>query len=371
MKLAEFDLIHVRPRYLLLKIVTDQGLVGWGEPTLEGRARTVATAVAELLELIRGEDLRRIEHLVQRMHRSGFYRGGPVLCSAISGIEQALWDVLGKSLGVPVWQLLGGPVRDRIHVYRQVRGKTIDESVASAQSWVEAGYDTLKMSIFEAVQPVDSPRVIEEGVAWVAAVREAVGADVALAVDAHGRLSPAMAIRAAEAMERYEILFLEEPCLPENVEALAHVASSTSIPVATGERLYTRFGFRPVLEQQAAALVQPDLSHCGGIFEGRKIAAMAEAYYVGMAPHCPLSVVSLAACLQLAACTPNFVIQECLTLGQELLVEPLAVVDSHIAVPSGPGLGIAVDEQKVAALRYAGDWQTPEFRHSDGSVADW
>ncbi len=371
MRIARHQLYHIRPRYLLLTLETDTGLIGWGEPTLEGQTQAVAAAVESLLRLIADEDPRRIEHLWQRMYRGGFYRGGPVLCSAISGIEQALWDILGKSLNVPVYQLLGGAVRDRIRIYGQIGSATPEAALEHYRKRRAEGLTAFKFGPWQAIKPVDSPAVVEQAVAVVEALRNEAGSSIDLALDAHGRLSPAMAIRFARALEPYHPLFLEEPCLPENIDTMVTVARSTSIPIATGERLFTKWGYRQVLEKQAAAILQPDLSHMGGIFEARKVAAMAEVYYASVAPHCPLSAVSLAACLQLDACTPNFLMQEHISLGEDLLVEPFVIRDGYVDLPTGPGLGIDVDEGKLAALIYDGAWQTPELRHEDGSVADW
>lgn len=371
MKIHRITTYPVKPRYLLVKLETDSGLAGWGEATLEGRSRTVAAAVGELSERIGGEDPRRIEHLWQRMYRAGFYRGGPVFCSAISGIEQALWDILGKSLGVPVYQLLGGAARDRIRLYCQIPCETVEQALDAMRQRRAEGFTAFKLSPWRAINIVDHPAKIDRAVATVAALREAGGAEIEIALDAHGRMSPAMAIQFARALEPYRPMFLEEPCLPENVDTMVRVARSTSIPIATGERLFTKWGYREVLEKQAAAILQPDPSHCGGIFEARKIAAMAEVYYAAVAPHCPLSAVALAACVQLAACTPNFLIQEHVTLGEDLLVRPFAPKGGYVDLPTAPGLGIEVDERKLAALAYDGAWQTPELRQDDGGVADW
>lgn len=377
MKIKAYELYHVKPRYLLLRIETDNGLVGWGEPTLEGHNRVVEAAVRQLLDLIRREDVRRIEHLWQRMYRSGFYRGGPVLCSAISGIEQALWDIKGKWLNVPVYELLGGRVRDRIRIYAQIgsrRPRTLLERYRRKRA---LGFNTFKFSPWKLVQPVDSQAVIDHALEMVRTFCEQAAEDsthdekIQFCLDAHGRFSPPMAIRFARALEPYAPIFLEEACLPENVDAMVRVARSTTIPLATGERLYTKWGFREVLEKQAVSILQPDLSHMGGIFEARKVAAMAEAHYVSVAPHCPLSAVSLAACLQLDACTPNFLMQEQVSLGDDLLVEPFTVTDGYVKVTDKPGLGIEVDMDKLKALIYPGDWKTPELAFRDGSVADW
>jgi len=371
MKIETHQLYHVRPRFLLVRITTDTGLTGWGEATLEGNSPAVAAAVDQLMEMIRGEDPRRIEHLWQRMYRANFYRGGPVLCSAISGIEQALWDILGKSLNVPVHVLLGGAVRSRIRVYGQIHGGTPEEVIAQFDRQRAEGLTAFKLPLAGPVGVLDSPEIIERTVGIVGALRAHAGPAVDLALDAHGRLSPAMSIQLAAAVAGYRPMFLEEPCLPENVDAMVTIARSTPIPIATGERLMTRWGFREVIEKQAAAVLQPDPSHTGGILETRRIAAMGEIYYMGVGPHCPLSAVALAACLQVDACLPNFLIQEFVTLGDDLLVEPFVVRSGCVEIPEGPGLGIEIDEAKLAALTCDGRWRTPEYRHDDGSVADW
>ena len=371
MKITGIELIHVRPRWLFLKLKTDEGIIGYGEPILEGKARTVEMAVREFFEYLKGKDPRRIEHHWQAMYRWSFYRGGPIIMSAISGIEQALWDILGKYLGQPIYQLLGGAVRDKIKLYAGVGGETPEECVENAEKRIREGFKAIKMAPFDATRIIDTPRKIKDAVEKVAAVRDAVGDDIDIGIDCHGRLSPSMAILAAKALEPYHPMFLEEPCLPENVDAMVRVARSTSIPIATGERLFTRWGFREVLEKQAASILQPDLCHAGGIFECRKIAAMAEIYYAAIAPHNPLGPIALAACLQLDACTPNFLIQEHATLGEGYLKRPFKIEDGYVRVPSEPGLGIELDEDAVMEKRYKGDWKNPQLLHEDGSVADW
>ncbi|HEU4754235.1 MAG TPA: galactonate dehydratase, partial [Armatimonadota bacterium] len=288
-----------------------------------------------------------------------------------SGIEQAMWDLLGKSLGVPVYQLLGGACRDRIRMYAHCGGATPEEAAAAARQRVAEGYTALKTGIgrFPA-RILETPAFVEECAARFAAMREAVGPGIDLAIDFHGQVSPALAIRLAQALEPYHPMFIEEPCLPENVDTLVTVARSTSIPIATGERLFTKWAFREVLEKQAAAVVQPDLCHAGGILEGKKIAAMAECYYAAVAPHNPLGPISLAACLQLDACIPNFLVQEQVSLGEGYLREAFRVVDGYIPLPTGPGLGIELDDEAVAALE-GHDWKSPRVYHEDGSVGDW
>ncbi len=371
MRITRLETLFVKPRWLFLKVHTDEGIVGLGEPIVEGRAQTVAAAVHEIGRYLIGEDPRRIEHHWQAIYRGAFYRGGPVLCSALSGVEQALWDITGKWLGQPVYQLLGGATRNKIRLYGHIGGDTFGEYIASAQVSVQAGFTALKTGLFGAVQIVDTPALVEDAVARFAAIREAVGPGVDVGIDFHGRCSPAMSIRLARALEPYHPMFIEEPVLPENVDALATVARSTSIPIATGERLFTKWGFREVLEKQAAVILQPDVSHAGGILECKKIAAMAECYYAAIAPHCPLGPIALAACLQLDACIPNFLVQEHVTLGEGYLKEPFVVENGAIPLPTRPGLGIELDDDAVAAKLYDGSWETPRLWHADGSVADW
>jgi len=371
MRISQLETMFVKPRWVFLKMHTDEGIVGWGEPIVEGWSRTTAMAVEEMGRYLVGKDPRRIEHHWQALYRGAFYRGGPVLCSALSGIEQAMWDITGKALGVPVHQLLGGAVRDRIKVYAHVGGQDVAACAASGAKRLEEGFTAIKTAPFAAVRFVETPAFIEQVVARIAALREAGGDEVDIGIDFHGRVSPPMAVQLAKALEPFRPMFIEEPCLPENVDAMATITRATSIPVATGERLFTKWGFREVLEKQAAAILQPDVSHAGGILETRHIAAMAEAYYVAIAPHCPLGPIALAACLQVDACTPNFLCQEQVSLGEGYLVTPFEVVEGHIAVPGGSGLGIEVDEQAVADRLYDGGWETPRLWHDDGSLADW
>jgi galactonate dehydratase len=371
MKITRLETLFIKPRWMILKIHTDEGIVGLGEPTLEGREQTVAAAIQEIGRFLIGQDPRRIEHIWQAVYRGQFYRGGPILCSALSGIEQALWDITGKWLGQPVYQLLGGATRDFIRVYGWLIGDTPEALAASASEQVRQGFTMLKMGVTAPINYIDTPALVEENVNRVAAVREAVGSSVQFGVDFHGRLTPAMSIRLARALEPYEPMFIEEPVLPENVDALVTVARSTSIPIATGERLFTKWGFREVLEKQAAAIIQPDLSHAGGILEVKKIAAMAECYYAAVAPHCPLGPVALAACLQLDACIPNFLAQEHVTLGEGYLKNPFRLVDGTLPLPQGPGLGIELDEEAMKDKYDDGSWDTPRLWYPDGSVANW
>ena len=371
MKITKLELIHVKPRWLFLKMHTDEGIVGWGEPVVEGRARTVATAVDELGTYLIGKDPRQIEHHFQAMYRHQFYRGGPVLCSAISGVEHAMWDIYGKSLGLPIYRLLGGPTRQKIRVYAHSGGPTPTEAAAAAKARVAEGFTALKTGFPGSVRLIDTPAYVARCAEQLAAMREAVGDQIDIAVDLHGKFSPATAIRVIKELEPYHPMFVEEPCLNENVDTLVTIARSTTIPIATGERLFTRWGFREAIEKQAAAIFQPDLSHAGGIFEVRKIAALAETYYAGVAPHCPLGPISLAAGIQLDASIPNFVCQEHVSLGAGYLKEPFVVKDGYIDLPTGPGLGIEVDEEALKDKIFDGSWLNPQTYHDDGSVADW
>jgi galactonate dehydratase len=326
-------------------------------------------AVAELSRVLVGEDPRRIEYLWQTMYRCGFYRGGPVLMSALSGVDMALWDIFGKSVGVPVHQLLGGACRDRVRVYGGCGGTKPRAIRDSARACVEHGFSAMKFCPVDATEIVDGLDVLKTVEARVTAAREGAG-DADVALDFHGRIAPPMAIALADVLTPLRPFFIEEPVQCENVDALLNVKRSTSIPIATGERLYGRHGFREVIEKEAAAILQPDLAHAGGITETRKIAAMAETHYMAIAPHCPLGPVALAACIQFALCTPNFLIQEHGHLGEGYLREPIIVQGGYLFAPDGPGLGIEVDEAAVRAMDWA-DWDTPRLWHKDGSVADW
>ena len=372
MKITRLELMHVRPRWVFLKVHTDRDIVGLGEPSLEGRAQTVAQAVRELEPMLIGEDPRRIEHLWQRMYRQTFYRGGPVLSSAISGVDQALWDILGKSLGVPVHQLLGGRVRDRIRMYGWIKGGATGDYIDNFIHHVEQKrFTAYKFSPIEACRMLETPAEMERAVEMVARVRETAGPEIDIAIDMHGRTTPALSRRLAKKLEPYDPLFMEEPVLPGDTDALVALSRATSIPLATGERLYSRWDFQDVIQRQAVAVVQPDLSHACGVSEVRRIAAMAESRNIAMAPHCPLGPIALAACLQVDAATPNFLCQEHVTLGEGYLREPFVVNDGYIEVPTGPGLGIALDEKAMCDKLFAGDWQTPTFELPDGSITEW
>ena len=381
MRITELETFLVAPRWLFLRVGTDEGVTGWGEPVVEGRAGTVAAAVEELAELVVGTDPLRIEDSWQVLRRGGFYRGGPVLSSALAGIDQALWDIPGKVRGAPVHELLGGPVRERVRVYSWVGGDRPDDVAEQATERIEAGFSAVKMNGSGVLAPIATAAATDEVVARAAAVREAIGPTNDFSVDLHGRASTAMARRLLPLLEPYRPLFVEEPILPELGANLAAIVACSPVPIATGERLFSRWDFRSAFEA-GIAVAQPDLSHAGGISECRRIAAMAETYDVTMAYHCPLGPIALAASLQVAFATPNFLIQE-QSLGihynegsdlLDYLVDPavFGYVDGHVARPSGPGLGIEVDEAAVRRAAEVGHaWRSPVWRHGDGAFAEW
>ncbi|RUU13971.1 galactonate dehydratase [Mesorhizobium sp. M7A.T.Ca.TU.009.01.3.2] len=382
MKIISLTTYIVPPRWLFLKIETDAGVTGWGEPVVEGRALTVEAAVKELGDYLIGKDPRLIEDHWTVMHRGGFYRGGPILMSAIAGIDQALWDIKGKALGVPVHELLGGKLRDTIKVYSWIGGDRPAEVAAGAKEMVARGFLALKMNGTEELQIVDSHDKIDAAVERVAMVREAVGPNIGIAVDFHGRVHRPMARALVKELEPYRLMFIEEPVLSENREALKEIAALGSTPIALGERLYSRWDFKSVFEEGVVDIIQPDLSHAGGITECRKIAAMAEAYDVAVAPHCPLGPIALAACLQLDAVSYNCFIQE-QSLGihynaaNDLLdyaanKDVFRYEDGYVAIPDGPGLGVEIDEDYVKERAREGHrWRNPIWRHKDGSFAEW
>lgn len=382
MRITSLELFRVPPRWLFLKVSTDEGVTGWGEPIVEGRAATVEAAVRELSDYLIGADPMRIEDHFQVLYRGGFYRGGPVLTSALSGIEQALWDIKGKYLGVPVYELLGGAARDSIRVYNWIGGDRPADVANAVRQQIDAGFTAVKMNATEELHYVDSHGKVDEAVERIAAVRQIAGPDFGIAVDFHGRVHKSMAKLLVKELEPYRPLFIEEPVLPENNEALRVISSLTTTPIATGERMYTRWDFKDVLTNGWVDVVQPDVSHCGGILELRKIASMAEAFDVAVAPHCPLGPISLAASMQVNACTPNAIIQE-QSLGihynegndlLDYLVDKSVFnpVDGHVPNLSGPGLGIEVDEEFVVERAKVGhDWKNPVWRNTDGTVAEW
>lgn len=381
MIITRVETFAIPPRWLLCRVETDEGIVGWGEPVVEGRAATVRTAVHELSELLIGKEALRIEDHWQIMTKGSFYRGGPVLSSAVAGLDQALWDIAGKALGVPVHVLLGGPVRDRVRAYSWVGGDEPDRLGEAVAAQVEAGFTAVKMNASGRMTQLATVRDIDAVVGRAAAAREALGPDRDFAVDFHGRFTAANARKVLPHLAPFNPLFAEEPVLPEYTHLLGDLVACSPVPIATGERLYSRTDVLPAL-RAGVAVLQPDLSHAGGISEVRRIASLAETFDTPIAPHCPLGPVSLAAGLQIAFATPNFLIQEQsigihYNDGAELLDyvvdrEVFRFHDGHLARPTAPGLGIEVDERAVrAADGRAPDWRGPIWRHPDGSFAEW
>ena len=382
MKIIKLTTYRVPPRWMLLKIETDEGVFGWGEPVIEGKARTVEAAVHELSAYLIGQDPSRINDLWQTMYRAGFYRGGAILMSAIAGIDQALWDIKGKVMGQPVHELLGGLVRDRMKMYSWVGGDRPSDIIADIRRLREGGFDTFKMNGTEELGIIDSAKTVDAAVARVAEIREAFGNDIEFGLDFHGRVAAPMAKVLLRALEPYRPLFVEEPVLAEQAEYYPRLAEMTSIPLAAGERMYSRFEFKRVLQDGGIAILQPDLSHAGGITECVKIAAMAEAYDVAFAPHCPLGPVALAACLQVDFVSHNAVLQEQsmgihYNKGGELLdyvvnKDDFKIENGYCKPLLKPGLGVIVDEERVIeASKNAPDWRNPVWRHADGSIAEW
>ncbi|MEZ6060167.1 MAG: galactonate dehydratase [Planctomycetaceae bacterium] len=367
-RITKLETMLVKPRWLFLKVHTDAGVTGWGEPIVEGRAKTMVTAIEELSEYLIGKDPRNVVHHWQAMYRHAFYRGGPILTSAISGIDMALWDIKGKLLGVPVYELLGGPTRHRVRVYAHVRYDP--QRLVQRQA---EGFTAFKTGVKNGTQSgiVASPRFIREAVDNFAALREAGGDEAEIGIDFHGAISPQNAKLLIRELEPFQPMFIEEPVACQNVDVMAEIADDTHIPIATGERIFTKWGFREILEKHAATILQPDLCHAGGITEVRLIAGMAEAYYAAIAPHNPLGPISLAAGIQLSASIPNFLCQEQVSLGDGYLKQPFVVKDGHIDVPTAPGLGIEIDEDALAE-HIGHDWMNAEtYFQPDGSVVDW
>ncbi|MGZ2223969.1 galactonate dehydratase [Glutamicibacter arilaitensis] len=382
MKITKLTTYMVPPRWLFLKIETDEGIVGWGEPVLEGRASTVAAAVEELSDYLIGQDPRNIEDLWTVMYRGGFYRGGGIMMSALAGIDQALWDIKGKALGVPAYELLGGKVRDKIRVYSWIGGDRPSDTAAAAKDAVDRGFTAVKMNGTEELQYIDTWDKVQGCLENVQAVRDAVGENVGIGVDFHGRVHKPMAKVLLKELEPFKLMFIEEPVLSENVNSMLEPLRNSSTPIALGERLFSRWDFKDVLASGAVDIIQPDPSHCGGITEARKIAAMAEAYDVAVALHCPLGPIALAANLQIDAGAYNAFIQE-QSLGihynksndlLDYVNDPsvFAYEDGMVAIPEGPGLGIDVNEEYVIERAAEGHrWRNPIWRHKDGSFAEW
>ncbi|KFZ25336.1 hypothetical protein V502_00192 [Pseudogymnoascus sp. VKM F-4520 (FW-2644)] len=382
-KIKSIEYFRVKPRWLMVKITDDAGQYGWGEGTLEGHDLAVEGALEEMIVRLIGQEANNIEHIWQMFWRHGFYRGGPVFMSALSGIDIALWDLKGRTLGVPVYELLGGKVRNKVQVYAWIGGDRPADVETAAKARIAQGLKCVKMNATEDTNWVDSPSVLDATVERLRVVKS-LGLDVGL--DFHGRLHKPMAKQLAKALEPHRPLFIEEPLLCEHPEAIKQLSESTSIPIAFGERLYTRWDIKRFLEDASVDILQPDIAHAGGISETRKIAIMAEAYDVAIAPHCPLGPVAFAASLQVALATPNFAILE-MSLGMHYNTEAgddidlltymkdqsvFDIADGYIKAPTGVGLGIEIDEEMVRRIsKDTKPWQCKEFFGPDGSIREW
>ena len=382
MKIKSVNTYLVRPRWGFVEICTDDGLCGWGEAVLEGHAATVQACVEEMSEYLIGADPRRIEDIWTTLYRAGFYRGGGVLMSAIAGIDQALWDIKGKYFNAPVYELMGGACRDRMRVYSWVGGDRPTDVGAAAKERKDAGFTAVKMNATEELQYIDSYEKVDQVLERVAAIRESCGKYFGIAVDFHGRVHKPMAKVLAKKLEEFDPMFLEEPVLCEHMELFKEIADCCNIPIATGERLFTKYDFKRLFASGGVDIIQPDLSHAGGITEVKKIAAMAEAHDVALAPHCPLGPIALASCLQVDATSYNAVIQEQsmgihYNVGKSVLdyvknKEDFAFVDGYVRLPVKPGIGVEGNRELVLAEnRTPHSWKNPVWRHRDGSIAEW
>ncbi|KAK4554859.1 hypothetical protein LTR86_008007 [Recurvomyces mirabilis] len=380
--IASIEWFRVLPRWLFVKITDSEDRVGWGEATLEGHTEAVEGTLKGFRSRFLGHEADDIERLWQDVWRKSFYRGGPVFMSALSGLDIALWDLKARRLGVPVWQLLGGRVREKVRVYAWIGGDRPGDVVRQAEVRRAQGFRAVKMNASEGVGWLDSPGVLEGCVERVKGVK-GLGMDVG--VDFHGRLHRPMAKQLAKALEPHGPLFIEEPLLSEHPEPIQLLSQLTTIPIALGERLYSRWDFKPFLTNSSVDIIQPDIAHCGGISELKRIAAMAEAYDVALAPHCPLGPIALAACLQIAACTPNHTIQE-MSVGMHYNVaageydvgsyvrnpEVFAVREGFVDVLTGPGLGIEVNEELVRKVAETTEpWELMGFVGEDGGLQEW
>lgn len=382
MKITKIQTYLVRPRWCFVEVETDEGLSGWGEAVIEGKASTVAACVEEMTEYLLGQDPMRIEDIWTLLYRAAFYRGGPILMSAISGIDQALWDIKGKYYQAPVYELMGGACRDKMKVYSWIGGDRPADVAAAAKEKQEAGFTAIKMNATEELQYIDTYDKIDAVLERVASIREAVGPYFGIAIDFHGRVHRPMAKVLAKKLEEFDPMFIEEPVLCENMEAFKEIAASCQIPIATGERLFSKWDFKRLFAAGGVDIIQPDLSHAGGITEVKKIAAMAEAHDVALAPHCPLGPIALAACLQVDATSYNAVIQEQsmgihYNVGKSVLdyvenPEDFAFIDGYVNLPHRPGLGVEIHRELVLEeSKTPHAWKNPVWRHADGSIAEW
>lgn len=382
MKIKKVNTYLVRPRWCMVEVITDGGLSGWGEAVIEGKAATVSACVKEMEEYLIGKNPCNIEDAWNLLYRAAFYRGGPIIMSAIAGIDQALWDIKGKTLGVPVYELLGGKCRDKIKVYSWIGGDRPSDVASAAKAKKNEGFTAIKMNATEELQIVDTYDKIDAVLERVAEIRNACGKYFGIAIDFHGRVHKPMAKILAKKLEQFDPMFIEEPVLCENMENFKEIAASCNIPIATGERLFSKYDFKRLLAAGGVDIIQPDLSHAGGITEVRKIAAMAEAYDVALAPHCPLGPVALSACLQVDAVSYNAFIQEQsigihYNVGKSVLDyvnngQDFAFTKGYVNFPVKAGLGVDINKELIIKENETPhSWKNPVWRHKDGSIAEW
>lgn len=382
MKIIGINTYFVRPRWGFVEIITNDGTAGWGEAVLEGHAGAVLSCVEEMKDYLIGQDPGNIEDIWTTLYRAGFYRGGGVMMSAISGIDQALWDIKGKKFGAPVYELLGGKCHEKMKVYSWVGGDRPSDVGAAALAKKKEGFAAVKMNATEELNMVDSYDKLDAVLERVAAIRESCGKYFGIAIDFHGRVHKPMSKVLAKKLEEFDPMFIEEPVLCENMENFRDIAAACNIPIATGERLFSKYDFKRLLTAGGVDIIQPDLSHAGGITEVKKIAAMAESYDVALAPHCPLGPIALAACLNVDAISYNAVIQEQsigihYNVGKSVLdyihnKEDFAFTDGYVNLPVKPGLGVDVNKELVIEEnKTPHNWKNPVWRHEDGSIAEW
>ncbi|MGD1816062.1 MAG: galactonate dehydratase [Pleomorphochaeta sp.] len=382
MKITEVNTYFVRPRWGFVEILTDEGLTGWGEAVLEGHTTAVLSCVQEMKPYLLNSDPQKIEDLWNVLYRGGFYRGGGVMTSAISGLDQALWDIKGKAFNAPIYQLMGGKCRDKIKVYSWIGGDRPDDTGNAAKEKQDEGFTAIKMNATSELQYIDNYKKVDEVLERVASIREKCGKYFGIAIDFHGRVHKPMAKVLAKKLEEFDPMFIEEPVLCEQMEYFPEIAAACNIPIATGERLYTKYDFKRLLSIGGVDIIQPDLAHAGGITEVKKIAAMAEAYDVALAPHCPLGPIALSACLQVDATSYNAVIQEQsigihYNKGKSVLdyitnKEDLKFEDGFVKMPTKPGLGLDINKELVLEEnKTPHSWKNPLWRHDDGSVSEW
>ncbi len=387
MKINRISTLVVNARmrnWIFVKVETDRpGLWGWGEATLEWKTKSVVGAVEDISVLLLGQDPRRVEHLWQVMHRQYYWRGGITDMTALSGIDQALWDIKGKELGKPVCELLGGPVRDTLRFYDHLGGGSLEGMYKTAepaefgermQVSVAAGFTAVKAMPITVSELIESPATLKHATRCVEAMRKAGGDGMDIMLDLHARCTPAAAIQFGRMLAEYNLYWYEEPCWHEHVDGLVEVARALPFPIATGERLAGRWQFRELFEKRACSIAQPDVSHCGGISEARRIAAMAETYQMAVACHNPAGPVATAASLQVGFAVPNYLIQEVVRNDvpwrNDVVAEPIAMESGIAHAPTAPGLGIEINEKEAAKHPFAPEVTMPYF-HRDGSVADW